>query len=163
MAQIDLKNATITIMDGTTPTANALIVKIGEGNLTFTERRNIEYTLDRGLIDEVREGDQVPMEVSMDFVWEYLSSVGATTPTIKEALKQEGSASDWTSTDADVCRPYAVDVVIAYDPDCGGSTTTETITLPDFRHEEIGHDLREGTMACSGRCNAVAPIAVRGT
>ena len=164
MAQIDLKKATITIRDGTAVTPNELIVKIGEGNLTFTERRNMEYTLDRGLIDEVREGDQVPMEVNIDFVWEYLSAPsGGDTPTIVEAIKGEGVASDWVSTDDDPCRPYAVDIVVEYDPDCGGATTTETITLPDFRFEEVGHDLREGTMSCSGRCNSVAPLAVRGS
>lgn len=162
MAQIDLKNATITIRDGDTP-PNELYVKIGEGNLTFTERRNIEYTLDRGLIDEVREGDQVPLEVSMDFVWEYLSSAGgATVPTIKEALKKQGAASAWVSTDDDSCRPYAVDLVIVYNPECG-QTSVETIILPDFRHEEVGHDLREGTMSCSGRCNSIQPLAIRNT
>ena len=62
-AQIDLKHCTIRISDG----AGAYIdVKIGEGNLSYTERRTIEYTLNRGLLDEVREGDQVPMDVSLD-------------------------------------------------------------------------------------------------
>jgi hypothetical protein len=159
MAQIDIKHATIKIVDGH---SNNINVKIGEGNLTFTERKTIEYTLDRGLIDEVREGDQVPMEVSIDAVWEYISSpAGALAPTIFEALKQEGPAADWVSSDRDICRPYAVDLQIIYDPDCG-ENTVETIILPDFRFEEIGNDLREGTLSVSGRCNAVEPISGRG-
>ena len=162
MAQIDLKQATIIVRDGSA-TPNELNIKIGEGNLTFTERRNMEYTLDRGLIDEVREGDQVPMEINIDFVWEYLSSPsGGDTPTIIEAIKGEGVASDWVSTDDDPCRPYAVDIVVTYNPECG-TDSVETITLPDFRFEEVGHDLREGTMSCSGRCNSVQPLAVRNT
>jgi hypothetical protein len=161
MAQIDLKHATIEILDGTTPTAKSIVVKIGEGNLTFTERKTIEYTLDRGLIDEVREGDQVPMEVSIDAVWEYISSPsGGSVPTIFEALKKTGAASTWVTTDTDACRPYAVDLRVTYDPECGANSQ-EVILFPDFRFEEIGNDLREGTISISGRCNAVAPTAVR--
>jgi len=50
-AQIDLKNATLKIKDGGT---NEMEVTLGEGNLVYTERQNVEYTLDRGTLDEVR-------------------------------------------------------------------------------------------------------------
>ena len=161
-AQIDLKNAVIKIKDGSTP-AEELEVKIGEGNLTYTEAKTIEYTLDRGTIDEVREGDQVPMDVRMDFVWEYLKgpSGSGTTPTVEDALKQRGPAAAWVSTDADTCRPYAVDLEILYEPVPASCGDRETITLPDFRYESLDHDLRAGTVACAGRCNAVEAAVVR--
>ena len=162
-AQIDMKNATITIKDGG---SNEITLKIGEGNLTYTERKTIEYTLDRGVLDEVREGDEVPVEVRMDVVWEYLTgpSVSSTVasgglPTPEDVLKFRGGASAWASTDSDACRPKSVDIEIVYDPDCVGDK--ETITLADFRYEQIDHDARAGTLSCTGRCNIKDATVVR--
>ena len=84
--------------------------------------RTIEYILDRGLIDEVREGDEVPVDVSFEFNWIYLTgspSSGAL-PTIKDALTRVGNASAWVSSDPDGCSPYAVDIEILYEPSCSG-------------------------------------------
>jgi len=162
-AQIDLKNAYIKINDGS-GTPKSLTVKIGEGNLTYSEKRTIEYTLDRGRLDEVREGDEVPVDVSLDFLWDYIkASSGSGTPTVEEAMKKTGEASDWISTDEDQCRPYAVDIVVEYFPtpwDCGDS---EIITLSDYRYESLDHDLRAGTIATSGRCNVTQATVVRAT
>lgn len=161
MAQIDLKNATVVIKDGT-GTPEQITVTIGEGNLTWTERRNIEYTLDRGLLDEVREGDEVPVEVRFDFTWEYIkgSSTSGAVPTVEDALKKVGAAAAWVSTDADACRPYAVDIHVFYLPDCGGGDE-ERIVLSDFRWEQLDHDLRAGTVAVSGRCNITQATVTR--
>ena len=79
-AQIDMKDTTVKLKDGG---SNSITVTVGEGNLTYTERRNIDYTLDRGNLDEVREWDQVPVEVRMDFTWLYIlgpSSASTTWP-----------------------------------------------------------------------------------
>jgi len=160
-AQIDLKDATIRIKDGSTP-ANTLTVKVGEGNLTYSENRNIEYTLDRGLLDEVREGDQVPMDVSLDFVWDYLKGqTGSDTPTVEDAIKQRGEADDWVSTDSDQCRPYAVDIEITYAPSPVVCGDMEIILLQDFRYETLDHDIRAGTVAMSGRCNVTEATVTR--
>ena len=163
-AQIDLKNATIRIKDGGVGSAqNSIEVTIGEGNLTYTERKHMEYTPDRGILDEVREGDQVPVDVSIDAVWEYITggSASGATPTIEDALKQRGPASGWVSSDPDACRPYAVDLEIEYLPVPSNCGDKEVITIPDFRYEEIAHDLRAGTFAISGRANVVEATAVR--
>ena len=166
-AQIDLKYTTLKLQDGSTPTANYIEIKIGEGNLTYSENKTIEYTLDRGLLDEVREGDEVPMDVSFDLVWEFITgnqdSAGVP-PTVEDALKNQNNAASWVSTDADACRPYALDVVIEYVPVCGagaGRQEQEVITLPDFRYETLDHDLRAGTISCTGRCNAKVATVVR--
>jgi hypothetical protein len=159
MAQIDLKRATLKVKDGG---SNEIEVTIGEGNLTYTERKTIEYTPDRGVLDEVKEGDEVPMEIRLDFVWEYITSRSSgATPSIEDALKNIGGAAGWASTDADACRPYAVDIEILYQPTPSTCGDQETITLPDFRYEQLDHDLRAGTISCTGRCNATTATAVK--
>lgn len=166
-AQIDIKNTELKLVDGTTPTANELIIKVGEGNLTYSETREIEYTLDRGRIDEVREGDEVPMDVSFDLLWEFitgnLDSAGVP-PTVEDVLKNENNAATWISSDPDACRPFAIDVLVENVPKCGVGAPIqekEFITLPDFRYESLEHDIRAGTIAVSGRCNSKVASIVR--
>lgn len=157
--KVDLKDVTFKIKDGA---SNELTVKIGEGNFNYTVTRNREYILDRGILDDVRDGDQVPVEVRFDFVWEYIvaESSGAT-PTVEEALDQTGAAAGWTSTDADTCRPYAVDLEILNAPTPSNCGDKETLTFSDFRHEGLDHDLRASTVACTGKCNITMPTSVR--
>ena len=161
--QIDLKKCLITLRDGT-GTPVTLTIKVGEGNLTYSERRNIEYTLDRGVLDEVREGDEVPMEVRLDFVWEYITGGVGTSAvgTVEDFIKKRGLFASNISTDVDTCRPYAIDILIAYDPECSSAIRpTEDIILADFRHESLDHDLRAGTIAMSGNCNVTEATSTR--
>ena len=136
-------------------------VKIGEGNITYTENREMEYILDRGVLDTVREGDQQPVDVSMDFVWEFITAIsGATTPTIEDALKQRGPAASWVSSSSDDCEPYAVDIEIEHVPLC--TTEQREITvLNDFRYESLEHDPDEAIVSSSGRCNITEPTVTR--
>lgn len=168
-AQLDLKNCVIKLKDGS---GNELTVKIGEGNLTYTETRTIEYTRDRGVLDEVREGDEEPVEVSMDFLWEYLKGPSSSstvttgtsdtgTPTVEDALKQQGAAAHWTSSDSDECRPYALDIEIVNTPSPTACGDKETILLSDFRYESLAHDLSEASVAVTGRCNITKATITR--
>lgn len=157
MAVIDLKKATITIQDA--DGSNSIEIKIGEGNLVYTEKRNMEYLKDKGSLDTVREGDEEPMDVRFEFQWEYI--IGSTTtgdyPSVEDALKGIGAAQDWVSSSPDLCEPFAVDIKIVYDPTTGNANCTgavETIILPDFRYENLEHDLRAGQISCTGMCNA---------
>ena len=159
MASITLRNSVLKIKDGS-GTPNSLTVKIGDGNLTWSEKRNVEYKLNRGLVDEVRLGDDIPMDVRFDFVWDFLKSDTGEPVTIEEALKKTGAAASWVSSDADTCRPYAVDLEFTYDPDCG-ATKTEVIVLPDFRWEELAHDPKAGQVAVTGKCNATEALKSR--
>ena len=156
-AQIDLKKCTITLSDGAT-TPVEVEVKVGEGNLTYTEARTIEYNLDRGSLTggTVREGDEVPVDVSMDFVWEYLISNSGSS--IVEMIKGDDSL---TSTDSDTCQPYACDITILYEPTPAACGDKETITLSDFRWESLDYDLSAGTISCTGKCNITEVTAVR--
>lgn len=158
---IDLKYATLRIKDGSDP-QNEIEIKIGEGNLTYTERRELIYEPDRGNLDEVREGDQQPMDVTFEFKWERITSLAASgTPTVEDAIKKRAEAAAWVSTDSDACRPYAVDIEVEYIPNCNPTGNTETITLPDFRWDELSHDLRAASISCTGRCNVTEAVAVR--
>ena len=137
-----------------------LEVKMGDGNCTYDESRTIEYKLNRGVIDEVREGDQVPMDVKIDGNWEFLRSDTGEPPTFEEALKFIGAASTWVSSDSDTCRPKAVNIIIDYIPPCGGEKR-ERIVLPDYRWEKLSHDPKAGTISTTGKCNALQAIVTR--
>lgn len=165
MAVIDLKNASIFIHDltgsvtisGTPLTAcssgNCVEVKIGEGNLTYSEKRAITYVKDRGRLDTCKLGDEDPVEVSLNFTWEFLRAASGGTPTVEEAFKKIGEAEGWESSSADPCEPYAVDVVVAYVPPCAADY--EVIVLEDFRWESLDHDLKTGQVAVKGNCNVL--------
>jgi hypothetical protein len=138
-----------------------LEIKIGNGTLTYNERRKMEYVMNRGLIDTVREGDEQTMEIRLDYMWEFLRAVsGAGTPTFEDALKRRGEAANWISSSADKCEPYSVDLVIEYDPPCTG-VDIENIVLPEFRWESLSHDPKAGTVAVTGQCKAKEAIITR--
>lgn len=139
---------------------NELEVKIGEGTLTYTEKRNIEYKKNRGLLDTVREGDQETIEVNFDFIWEYLRSTTTEPITVEEALKNTGRASDWVTTSPDICEPYCVDIIIHYHSPCE-DINDEVITLQYFRWDSLDHNLKDGTVAVKGQCNITQAVVAR--
>ena len=140
-----------------------LEIKIGEGNLNYTENSPREYIKNRGRLDTVRNADEEPVDASFDFTWEFVSAVtSGGLPTIKEALKQSGEASTWLSTSSDACEPYCVDIEVFYDPGCGGKNT-ELIVLEEFRQETLEHNLRDATISCTGKCNKTEATESRGS
>lgn len=157
MAQIDLKNATIKFKDGG---SEELEIQIGEGNLSWTEKVNRIYTKDRGLLNDVRDGDEEPIEVSMDFIWEFLKADTGNPPSPVDVLYQRNEASAWVSTDADPCRPFCIDIEIFYEPPCG-SEENERILLEDFRFEQLQYDLRNASISVSGKCNTTKATITR--
>lgn len=161
MALFNVKKATFKIKDGDSP-QNELEVQVLEGSISWVEKRNIEYRLSRGVLadGDVREGDQIPLEVTMNLKWEFFKSNGSESITPEEALKKIGGAAAWVSSDTDPCRPYCVDLEISYVPDCG-TAEDETITLEDFRYEEGSFDLKAGTAKFTGKCNRQSATVVR--
>lgn len=137
-----------------------LDIKIGEGNLTYTESREMTYVLDRGNLDSVREGNQVPVEVNLEFVYEFVTSESGGSVTPVDALKQKNEASEWVTSSSDACEPYAVDIEIYHNPPCG-SDQDETTVFPDFRYESLEFDLNAATISVSGRANATEPTVTR--
>lgn len=156
---------TAPIVDNEVVTAgpNSLEVTIGDGNLTFDEKVVMEYKLNRGKLDQVREGDEQPMDVNFAFAWLFLSSkAGATIPTIKEAITGTGVASTWKTTGGD-CEPYACNLVIKNSNlTCGSeSHPVEKITLRQFRRESLNHDPKAGTVTAVGKCNVTEALVER--
>ena len=145
-----------------TVTGRTLEINVGDGNITFGEKKEYNYDLNRGNLDTVREGNQVPMDVTMNFIYDFIKAASAdTSPTPEEALKNIGKASGWVSSSSDTCEPYAVDLEIEHTPTCSG-TDKERVTLPDFRQESLDHDPREASISATGRCNAVEATVTRG-
>lgn len=160
--KIDLKNAVIKLADGGTGTnRKTLEIKIGDGTVTWSEKRNMEYSLDRGQLDTVREGDEIPLDVRMDFVYEFLTAAtGDTAPTPEDALKKRGPASTWVSSSADPCEPFALDIEITYTPPCG-SVDPEVVLIQDYRWESLDHDPKAGTVSSAGKANVKEATVTR--
>jgi hypothetical protein len=140
--------------------AQQVDVKLGDGNLTWTVNREMEYELDRGNLDTVREGDQVPLDVVLDAVYEFITTGTNETITPFDAMNGTGGASEWVSSSSDACEPYAVDLEVEHVPPCGGAQT-ETTILPDYRYDTLEVDLDAATVSSTGRCNAVKPTVTR--
>lgn len=161
--KVDIKKSTIAFKDGSTPTPNVLLVKIGDGNITFKESTPREYVMDKGLLDTVRNADQVPVDVTIDFLWEWLKADTGYPPTPVDVLKQRGEASAWVSSSSDVCEPYAIDLEVVLDSYCTDGQKKEVILLSDFRHEELNYDLKAGQISCTGKCNITEATITRVT
>jgi hypothetical protein len=151
-----------------TPVVNAdmtflpqqLDITIGEGNLTYTEAKEYEYILDRGVLDTVREGDDQPVEVSLEFAYEYVTTGTNEAITPVDAIKKINGAVEWVSSSADLCEPYAVDLEIERVLNCG--TAEDEITLlSDFRFESLEYSLQDATISVSGKCNVTDATVTR--
>jgi hypothetical protein len=153
---IPVDNAVITVGP------NVLKLKVGEGNLTYEEKRTMEYVREKRSVSQgfVRTGDDDPTDVSIDLIWEFISSDSGDPPTPDEALKQIGGAAAWVTSGTDPCEPYSVDVEVIYIPPCSG-VKSERIVLKEFRWESISHDTKQGMLAVKGKCKILTPTVTR--
>jgi hypothetical protein len=137
-----------------------LEITIGDGDLTYSEKNEYIYDLDRGDLDTVREGDAQPLEVTLDFVYEHITTGTNEEIAPMDALKRQGGASGWVSSAADQCEPYAVDIEIYHTVPCG-TNQDEITTFPDFRSDQRDVSFRDAVISVTGRCNATEPIVSR--
>jgi len=149
----------ITTLDGQL----SMSITIGEGTLAYSEKKPREFVKDRGNLDTVRDADQEPMDVSFDFIWDFIvNEAGGSTPTVEEALKYTGVAvtNTWLTTATDVCQPYCIDIEVVNAPEC--TTVEDEFTMvEEFYYESLDHDAKEGTVSCSGRSNRVVAVHTR--
>ena len=127
-------------------------MKIGEGDLTWTESREMIYDRDRDLLDTVREGQEQPVSVDLNFTFEYVTTESGQAITPVDALNQDGEASEWVSSSSDLCEPYAVDLYVIHDVPCG-TDQDQDFRFQDFRHESLDYSMQDATIAVSGQCN----------
>jgi len=93
-------------------------------------------------------GDDEPVDVSFDIMWDWIFS--GTLVTDADAIRDIIQGNGFTTTGAS-CEPYACDItIVIQDAVC---SENETITLADFRWEELSYDMKAGTISCSGKCN----------
>lgn len=137
-----------------------LEVRLGEGGFSYTEKKAREYKKNRGKLDSVRNGDEEPLEVKLDFAWIFIKSSTGEDLTVEDVLKQQGQASTWVTAGHDPCEPYCVTMRIKYMPPCTG-TKDEIIDLAEFRYEELQHDTKTAMIACTGKCNLTVPTVTR--
>lgn len=135
-------------------------VKVGEGNLTWSETKEYEYLRERGDLDTVKEGDEQPVEMSLEFIYEYVKTQSGKTITPVDALKQVGAAAEWVSSSSDQCEPFAVDILAKHCVPCG-TDQDEDVLFVDFRYESLDFDLSAATISVSGRCNVSEPTVTR--
>ncbi len=130
---------------------NLIEIKLGEGTLTYSEKRGVTYIINRGKIYTVKLADDAPVDIAFQFIWEFLRAASGDAPTVEEALRKINAAANWISSSPDPCEPYSVDIIICNLPPCPGQA--EVITLNYFRHEDLNHDLKAGTVSVTGKAN----------
>jgi hypothetical protein len=129
-----------------------LTVKIGDGDLTWTEAREMIYDLDRDLLDTVRQGEEQPVEIDLNFIFDFVTTESGQALTPVDALKRIGEATEWVSSATDLCEPYAVDIFVVHCLPCG-TDQDEELLFSDFRYESLEYSVRDASIAVSGRCN----------
>lgn len=159
MAVFDLKNATIKINDGTAVTPNELTIVLSNGQFSHSESRPVDILLDRGILSTMRKGNQEAMQVDFTAQFEYYTA-SSSEMTIADALKGQGEASAWESTNSDSCAPYVVDLILENIPACTGDQK-ETLTFPKFYATSINVNYESSEISISGVCLAVEPTAAR--
>lgn len=135
-------------------------IQVGEGNLTWTESKEYEYLRERGDLDTVREGDEQPVEMSLEFIYEFIKTESGQSITPVDAVKRKGEASEWVSSADDKCEPYSVDILAKHCVPCG-TDQDEDVLFTDFRYESLDFDMGEATISVSGRCNVSEPTVTR--
>lgn len=135
-------------------------VAIGDGDLTWTEQRELIYDLDRDQLDTVRLGEDQPLEVELAFTFEYVTTESGQAITPIDALKQIGEATEWVSSSSDQCEPYAVDLYVVHCVPCG-TDQDQDFLFSDFRYESLEYSMEDASIAVSGRCNVTDVTTTR--
>lgn len=162
MAKISLRDITVVLRDGTPSTPNELELVIGDGNITWTEQRPLEYTNDRDLLDERRLAAEVPLEVNLTAKLDYYTGLTlGNTPSPMDAFYFENHAATWISTDSDPCRPKCLDLVVDNVPSCNGVDARETYVFPRFFAENVDFDMQAAQLSVRGTCLATRVITTR--
>ena len=157
MAVFSLKDTTIKIKGG--GVAEEVEIKVGDGNISWTESRELEYLKDRGQLDAVEETEENPVEVEFTIRWEFFRVVGSITP--YDALTHQNDAANWATTDqVDPCGPKSVDIEIAWLPACD-TEDQEIYTLQAFRYTSINPSGTDRQISVSGSCNVRHVSAAR--
>lgn len=137
-----------------------IVIAIGDGDLTWTENRDLLYDLDRDKLDTVRLGEDQPLEIELAFTFEYVTTESGKPVTPVDALKRINAASEWVSSSADLCEPYAVDIYVRHCVPCG-TDHDQDFLFQDFRYESLEYSIQDASIQVSGRCNVTDVVTTR--
>ncbi len=183
--QIDLKNTILFIKTRALTTGDLLFValKFAEGNLSVDIAKNYMYRGNRGKLDDVRRGDDVPLSVSFSGKFTFMTSNfegDGSGPeenyTVHEMLegveygnvdthgqaKFRGTRESWLNDFG--CPPYCCDIEIHNNPslECPDSEALgEAFLIRYFRVEGLPTDLSSGSCNVTGKAHVVRPITMR--
>ena len=135
-------------------------IAIGDGDLSWTENRELIYDLDRDQLDTVRLGEDQPLEVELAFTFVYVTTESGQEITPVDALKRIGEATEWVSSSSDLCEPYAVDIYAVHCVPCG-TDQDQDFLFADFRYESLEYSIQDASIAVSGRCNVTDITSTR--
>jgi hypothetical protein len=136
-------------------------IRVGDGNVNWSEKKPREYKKDRGLLYQVRDGDEEPMDVNLAMMYEFLTASTGSPATPEDIVKKRGEAAAWISTDPDTCAPYCINIVILHQPAGCTQFEKEKVILPYFRYEDLPHDPKAGSISMTGKCNATQATVTR--
>ena len=151
---------TYAVGDVLTILSQELEIKVGEGNFTYDEKKEYKYDLDRGNLDAVREGNEIPLEAKFECVYEHITTGTAETICPMDALKGQGAGAEWVTSGPDPCEPHAVELVVTYTPPCSGADV-EITSFPDFRADSKQIDYSKAMISVNGKCNITEALVSR--
>ena len=135
-------------------------IRVGDGDLSWTEAREVLYDLDRDILDDVRLGPEQPLELNAAFVFEWASTGTGETISPIDAIKRINDAAEWVSSDSDQCRPYAIDVVVDHVVPCG-TNQDQRFSFEDFRWDSLEYSIQDAAITLTGRCNRTDALVER--
>jgi hypothetical protein len=155
----NLRHGSLTLRDGTLPTANQLLIPIQDGDLDFTISYPTFIVKNRGKIDHKRTGDEVEIDIKFSFKfeqWSYASGA-ATGISPVDALTKKGGAAAWVSSGPS-CGPYSIDLLFKLTNPCNAAEY-EQLVFPAFNVESL--NFKEGsefdTVSVTGKALAFEP------
>ncbi len=135
-------------------------IRIGDGDLSWTEAREIIYDLDRDILDDVRLGPEQPLELNAAFVFEWAATGSGEPISPIDAIKRINDAEEWVSSDSDQCRPYSIDVIVDHVVPCG-TNQDQRFSFEDFRWDSLEYSIQDAAITLTGRCNRTDALVAR--
>jgi len=172
---VDLANVALFLMTKATEVATEydwVLMKFGEGNLTWTLSQEPVYELNRKELDDVSKGNASPLEVTFEGKATFVASSGTEPHTVHEILtgynfatgaKQfYGTPETWLSEYG--CPPYCCQLEFHSIPqlECPLSSALGEATLfRYFRASSIGWDTSSKRVSVRGMSHVKIPFVQR--
>lgn len=179
---IDLRNAALFLKTCTEITVSSftdhterdvwLLIKFGEGNLSWNMNREIQYERDRDKLDDVNSGPEQPLEVTFEGKATFVLSASEEPHTIHEitsgynfetgVMQFAGTPEPWLAKYG--CPPYACELEYHQIPQLECPTIDadgEAMLFRYFRASSVGWDQSSKRVSIRGNCDVLVPRVMR--